>query len=221
MKTVIINCEASQAVQDYFIEKGYELYLFSGNKAYPAVSNHPDLYLFYDGELFVEPSVLLEGIVCSSIGESYPDHVKYNVAKVGDYVICHPKYVDEKLFNHLEERYTIISVKQGYSKCSTLVVDESSIITSDLGIYKAVQQFNLNALLISPGHILLNGLDYGFIGGAGVRVEKSVFFCGDITKHPDYEKIKDFIEKRELKIEYTKEPLMDLGSLFIIESVRK
>ncbi|MBN2797090.1 MAG: hypothetical protein JXR88_16885 [Clostridia bacterium] len=221
MKTVIINQDASQSIQNYFKSKGYDLYLFSGTKAYPSVQNHPDLYLFYDGELFVEPSVDLKGIVCSPIGDAYPENVKYNVAKVGSYIICHPKYVDEDLLHHLKKHYTIIPVKQGYSKCSTLIIDDRSIITSDQGIYKAVKAHDLDALLISPGFIELKGMNYGFIGGAGIRMEEAIFFCGDITKHPDYKKIKNFIENRHLKIDYTKEPLTDLGSLFIIESVRK
>lgn len=221
MKKLIINHQASKEIISFFEVRGYDIHSFYGSKAYEAVRHHPDLYLFYDGDLFVEPSVNMDGIKCSEIGFEYPDHVKYNVAKVGQHFICNPQYLDETLFQYLDDQYTLIAVKQGYAKCSTLVVDETSIITSDKGIYKAVLDQGLDALLIRPGYISLPGLSYGFIGGSGVRFENEVFFCGDISKHPDFDKIENFITSKALKISFAQGPLMDLGSLFFVESVRK
>jgi hypothetical protein len=69
-------------------------------------------------------------------------------------------------------------------------------------------------LLIDKGHIQLQGFDYGFIGGASGRIGDTIIFNGDITQHPDYEKIAAFIEDRDLKIKYfTEYPLEDIGSI--------
>ena len=62
---------------------------------------------------------------------------------------------------------TKIHVKQGYTRCSLLPVDDRSFITSDAGIAKTLAEHDTDVLLIHPGHIHLPGFDYGFIGGTG------------------------------------------------------
>lgn len=222
MKTIILSKDASQSVVDYFLNRGLSVETFEGTVAYEAVSNHPDLYMFYDGDLYTEPTVPYKGIVCEAIGEHYPDNVKYNIAKVGEAIIGNFDLIGPTLIEHLlDKAYRLIHVKQGYAKCSTLVVDDHSIITSDKGIWKAARAHEIDALLIQPGFIELPGHDYGFIGGCSVRLDQAIFFSGDITKHPDYEAIKAFITKRALTIDYVEGPLMDLGSFIILESVKK
>lgn len=224
MTKVLVSCDASKLVKNY-LKEHFEVIDFKGHTTYDAVKNHPDLFMFFDEVLFTEKSIDLKGIpqvVGEAIGEKYPENVKYNIAKVGSHVICNEKTTAELLKRHLKNKdYTIIPVKQGYAKCSTLVIDDHSIITSDQGIYKAVIKAGLDACLIRPGFINLPGLDAGFIGGCAFRFNEIVFFSGDISKHPDYDVIKKFIDQRNLTIEYTEEPLVDLGSFILIESVEK
>jgi hypothetical protein len=98
-----------------------------------------------------------------------------------------------------------------------LKLDEENAITADEGIYRALREISVNALLIKPGHISLPPYSYGFIGGAsGVDTDK-VFFLGDFSSHPDKEKMQDFIENLGMKIiSLSDEPLMDLGGLMFI-----
>ncbi len=207
---------AYQETIDYF-SQFFEIILFKDQKRpYPGVSAHPDIFLFYDEKLFVEKNIELDGIRCEEIGNTYPLDVKFNIAKIDDYIICNTKYISDSIKNHIIEKgYEIIHVKQGYAKCSTLVV-KHGIITSDKGIYKACKG-KIDALLIEEGGILLPPLSHGFIGGAAVCFNNIVFFNGDITKHRDYNRIRDFILKRGLEIKYIKRPLMDIGSFIIIE----
>jgi hypothetical protein len=69
-------------------------------------------------------------------------------------------------------------VKQGYTKCSLVVVDEKSVITSDMGLAAALQRFEIDVLLISQGHVALPGLQYGFLGGASGRAGDEILFNG-------------------------------------------
>lgn len=219
MKRIIINIEASPATLNYFKNEGYVIDLFQGKKSYEAVRNHPDLYMFYDGVLFCDPSVdvNVDKIIGPDIGPKYPENIKYNLAKVGNYIIGMEKMVPQVLKEHFKNcGYNFIDVNQGYAKCSTAIIDDESIITSDRGIHLKALDNNIESLLIRPGHILLPGLSYGFIGGCTLAHKDKVFFNGDIDKHPDYESIKEFIGKRNLKIDFIKEPLRDLGSFILV-----
>jgi len=217
-----MSCEASDQVQAYFKSRGYEVMLFEGDKTYPAVKNHPDLYMFYDKGLICDPSVKVDVHQTHgpSIGPSYPANVTYNFAKLGSYIIGLEAALCQVMRDHMDKMgYDLIAVNQGYAKCSVGIVDDRSLITSDKGIYKACQARGLDVLLIQPGHIHLPGLDYGFIGGTCVRVGQDMFFAGAIEDHPDYIAIRDFLEVRGLNCVGTQEPLRDLGSFILIESV--
>jgi hypothetical protein len=93
-------------------------------------------------------------------------------------------------------------------------VDEKSIITADRGIYHSVTSAGMDALLINPGHIVLKGFDYGFIGGAAFKISKhKLAFTGLLELHPDKDKILKFLADRKIEPIYlTKQPIFDIGS---------
>ena len=217
-RKIVISEKAHQETFDYFVLKGFEIIKFKDQlKPYKAVSHHPDMFMFFDDKLFVEKDIPLDGIRCESLGVKYPETVKFNLAKIGEFVVCKYDVISEGIKEHLKQKnYTIINVNQGYSKCSTAVIGDA-FITSDKGIYDACIKEGIIGLLIRPGYIELPDLDYGFIGGTCVSYDDVVYFNGDITKHPDYEAIKSFITKRNKKIDYINIPLTDVGSFIIIE----
>lgn len=215
MNKAYVSVEAYKETIDHLENLNLQVSLFDHqDKPYQAVANHPDMFMFYDDSLFYEGSLRLEGKKCSLLGLAYPETVKFNIAKVGKYIICKWSAIDLTIKDHiLKKAYHVIDVKQGYAKCSTAVVG-SGIITSDKGIYKACLGL-LDCLLIEPGHIILPGLDYGFIGGCMVTVGDYLVCNGNLSKHPDYEKMLVFIERQGLKLLDTKEPLRDIGSIII------
>jgi len=108
-----------------------------------------------------------------------------------------------------------IDVKQGYSKCSICVVDENSVITADQGIAKKIsKEKGPDCLLISPGHIILERHEYGFIGGSCGLIGNEIVFNGDISLHPDFKRISNYIKSRGLSLKWFpgREP-EDIGSL--------
>ena len=243
MSTIYISETANPLLIEYLKQQGHIIKIVEmSDITYKPVSSHPDIYICSMGSgrpvFFGCPE---------KIGNKYPENIIYNAACTGKYFIHNTKYTDSELLEHIKsqvinsvkdaENIEIIDVPQGYTKCNTLIVDEYSIITSDVGIYNACYgrpritdvdasaKFDKNylsgasvpqleVLLIEKGHIILQGFDYGFIGGTSGRVGDTIIFNGDITQHPDYEKIAAFIESRGLKIKYFAEyPLEDIGSI--------
>lgn len=148
------------------------------------------------------------------VGMAYPEDCIYNAACTGKHFIhntniTHPDLLAAARSSGMD----IIHVKQGYAKCSCVLVDEDSIITSDAGIAKACKD-KLDCLLISPGNILLEGFEYGFPGGCSGRIDDEIIFNGNLAAHPNCREITGFIRSRGLRVKYFSDyPLTDIGSI--------
>ena len=146
----------------------------------------------------------------------YPYDVPLNAARVGHYLIANQAVLDNKIMEFCKKNgIKIINVKQGYAKCSTIVVDEHSIITADQSIERAAIEARIDTLLIEQGHITLPGCDYGFIGGAcGFIGKNKIAFTGNIHKHSSYAKIKNFLDRKGIQmISLTDDDLIDIGGI--------
>ena len=196
------------------------------------VKNHPDMLCFHIGGkkwIFYKSvyeknkrtidELNLEAVLADDpINGKYPYNIALNAACLGDYIICAEKYTDKLILENCAVSKKILNVKQGYAKCSVCVVDENSVITSDISVYKACIQYKIDVLLIKCGHIDLKGYDYGFIGGcSGLTDKNTLAFTGDIKKHPDYEDIKKFCGSKNVEIiSLSQKKLYDYGSLLPI-----
>ena len=199
------------------------------------VASHPDMLIFVGfGKLFchanyyVENKHLIDKIITSSrlelilsneeMGEKYPNDVKFNAALVGNKLICNRKTVSKLILAEAEKNgCEIIHVSQGYTKCSVCIVSENAIITSDKPIFDACIAHGIDALLITEGNIDLPGYNYGFIGGATGILGDSVYFCGDISKHHDGERIIEFCQNHgKTANSLSDQNLLDVGTIFFI-----
>lgn len=144
-------------------------------------------------------------------GYLYPDDAALCACDTGKYLIYNPKTVDSSILKCA--RRELIPVNQGYTKCSVCVVSKDAFITSDCAIASKALQVGMDVLLVEPGHIELDGFDYGFIGGATFLInEKLLAFTGTLTAHPDREKILAFLKKHHLEpVFLTDEPIFDIG----------
>ena len=192
--------------------------------------SHPDM-LFYitgQGKIICEPSIyelyykqfrdnniiLIKGN--STLSCNYPNNIAYNVARVNNFAFHNTKYTDRVITEYLEnENVRLIHINQGYAKCSICVVSENAIITSDRSIEKVASRENLDVLLINEGNILLEGHNYGFIGGASFKRNKNtICFTGILKHHPDYSKIQSFLNKYNISTEYLSvNKIIDFGSI--------
>ena len=195
-----------------------------------AVSTHPDmqichivgnkyvceptLYEYYFDKLKKYKVVLLKGK--KSISDTYPDDVSYNVVVTENIFLHNLKYTDRVILNEVESSaISIYKVKQGYTKCATCIIDNNALITSDEGIYKVCVANNIDCMLIEKGFIKLGDHHDGFIGGCcGFMGSKKLLFCGDITKHPSYNKIVEFASKYSVEISASSTDILtDIGSI--------
>lgn len=170
----------------------------------------PELYIFLKEKNF--PSKILSGRKNPVTG--YPNDIAYNAASIGNFLFCNKKCTDVQIIK-ISEKYkkNIIDTNQGYAKCSIAKVSEKAIITADVSIYKKAVKYGIDALLVSPGNIVLDGYDSGFIGGCSIRMPEKLIFTGDISNHPDYKRIVEFCDKHQTEVDYIKGfPLTDLGS---------
>ena len=152
------------------------------------------------------------------IGKNYPENVRLNCLYIGGGLYGRISAADASVLDFCaKEGIECVDVKQGYTRCSALALNDHAVITSDSSIQKALESGGAEVLRIKEGHIRLDGYDYGFIGGASFADDNTVFFFGNAKKHPDFEKIKAFCDKyhSEIEILCREEPLTDIGGAVI------
>ena len=146
----------------------------------------------------------------------YPNDAQMNIAALGNTVIYNPRVSYAPSVEYLLStcRMRGVSVRQGYAKCSVLIVDDNSLITSDAGIARAARAAGLNVLEITSGHVTLDGFAHGFLGGAGVKLSADTLaFTGTLDHHPDKSRILAFLAARGISAVYlTSLPVFDIGS---------
>lgn len=199
------------------------------------VSSHPDMLLFFaPNAVFCTKSYYeiatneLEEIsltygypirfIEGEYGTEYPCDVLLNALPLGEHLFCNTKTVAKEL---LELNYIPCHVNQGYTKCSALPLGSKALITSDTSIAESAKKCGINVLQICKGHISLTGYNYGFIGGCANFAPRNemntVFFSGDLSEHPDAERIEYFCQINGFDIIYLSQNcLCDIGTIFMI-----
>jgi hypothetical protein len=194
------------------------------------ISGHPDIQMFVHGKnLFIHPDIdkqfikniekHINIIYCSTkLKKNYPYDIPYNIAVVGNFAIHKKNSTDKLIQNYfLKHGINILDTKQGYTKCSTLIVKDS-IITSDKSIADTAKSVGIDALLISKNFIELPGYKHGFIGGASGSYEDTIYLTGMIDHHPNKNEIESFIEAKNMKLKIlSNKQITDAGSIFFIE----
>lgn len=149
----------------------------------------------------------------------YPQDVAYNVLDTKKAIFSLVEKTDPTILELArEQNKTCVRVAQGYARCSTLAFGQA-VISADPSVLKAAKDNGLSVLPIRPGHVILPGYDYGFIGGAsGVFENNEVAFFGDLCLHPDGEAIRHFIHEQGFSVlEVLDWPLTDVGTILRID----
>ena len=199
---------------------------------YEAVSGHPDILMHIcDDKVILHKDIdkaflhhlesLNLNVLLSkkSIGYKYPNNIILNGVSTSEFFIHNTKYTDEKLLTLIGNKQ-IVNVSQGYTKCSTAVVSNKAIMTSDTIIADSMKKLDVDVLLLPPGDILLPGLDYGFIGGTcGLIDDKTMCFYGNLEKYKYGNNVIDFLKKHNIKPVYLSNgKLVDRGSILVIDT---
>ena len=184
---------------------------------------HADLMVFLSGQMAVAAEGIYPHIVnyltnrgytvkaASGQGPVYPADAGLCVCCTGRYDIFDPKTAHPMAAALLDG--IPVRVAQGYARCAVCVVDKQSIVTSDPGVSRAAKTAGMDVLQICPGHIALDGYEYGFIGGASFKLnENTVAFTGTLDGHPDRERIFAFLASHGQKpVILTDRPIFDIG----------
>ena len=149
--------------------------------------------------------------------ENYPNNIILNSLNLEKYFIHNLKHTDPNLL-YLVKNKKLINVSQGYTNCSILKVTERAFITSDNGIYKNLIKEGFDILLIPYGDIILDGFDYGFIGGTGGLISSTTLvFFGSLDNFAYGSLVKEFLKKHNiLPIYLSDEKLHDRGSILYL-----
>ena len=199
------------------------------------VASHPDMLmlplgnrLFVYKEYYEAHASLLDTIaettarklctVDTAVSTQYPDDVGLNLFTVGKHLLGRTDKTPRKILDYAEEQgYMLHFVKQGYAKCSTVVLGDCAVITADPSILEVTNAIGVASLSISAGGASLPGYDYGFLGGTCGVFGECIFFCGTLDSHPDGAAIADFCHSHGFEpILLSDRPLFDVGSIFFL-----
>ncbi len=197
---------------------------------YPAVCGHPDMLLhIIDNKniilhknidkKFVESLKNLGiNIILSnnSLRDKYPKDITLNALNIGNIFMHKLNYTDPNLISLVNHK-KLLNINQGYAKCSTAIVSENAVMTSDMKIGKILKENNIDVLLLPPGDIILPSLDYGFIGGTcGLLDNNTLAFYGDLDMYKYGNEVLSFLRKHNVEpIFLSKSKLIDRGSIFV------
>ncbi len=231
MNIIFLSELANEVLIEYMKTKGAVVLVPKDDRFEARINSHPDLVIsIIDNTLIVDENANIEIFkqldtlgVPYILGNSmltavYPNDIAYNAVISKDCLIHNLNHTNSLVLQHAKNiGKKLISVKQGYTKCSTVVVNNNTIITSDQGIHQASKD-EMNTLLIQPGYVLLEGHDYGFLGGTSGSFKDTIIFHGDLSEHPDFEKIVAFAEANDKEVVHFKEfPLTDIGSILVYQ----
>ncbi|MCI8332571.1 MAG: hypothetical protein HFE78_07075 [Clostridiales bacterium] len=223
---VFVSADADSLLIEQFQKRGLEVIpLPPFEKLAEPIASHPDTLLFPLGqtllmheEYYERNKNLFAGLsVCLTnepMAPCYPHDILFNALATEKGVFCLEKYTSRfiKAYNT-----TIINVKQGYARCTTALVNSHALMTADPSIEKAAKDQHIDVLRIRQAAIALPGYPYGFIGGCCARLGHEMLFAGDITAHPDYAAIRNFLLKQNCEpVPLSKHRLTDYGGFVFI-----
>lgn len=199
-----------------------------------AVSTHADAVLFFLRDRLFLPKAYYEknseiierilsvGSLTPVLTESlphspYPHDVPLCALNLSsDAVIANRRHLAPEIVKYCDENaIPIYNTKQGYAKCTAAYM--GGIISADRSTLAAAESGGFASLKISEGHVLLDGYDYGFIGGASGFDGNDLYFCGDLDSHPDGSRVREFCGNMGIAcVSLSSLPLHDVGSIFFI-----
>jgi len=196
---------------------------------YPAISGHPDIFFTrVDKQLLAAPNLPSEyfdilqnhkinfHVGEKSPGKKYPESARYNAVVSSQYLVHNTKITDTAILQFCVDKIKI-NVKQGYTRCSMLFLDDDHVITSDEKIASVLENKHIETLLVTSQGIDLPGFKNGFFGGCCGVVHNSLYILGNLDKYPDGEIVHGFAAKINIRlIELCNAPLFDGGGVFFV-----
>ena len=233
----LIGENANADIKKALSNQGLDVIILpADNRHAPQVSSHADMLLFvldntvfcneayYKNHQLIFDKIKEYGYQINSsefnISSKYPNDVALNQAVIAKNIFGLSKSCAKSILDCANKQgYEYHSIKQGYTKCSTLILGDKGIISADSTIINTAKKLGISTLKIenSPEEIVLNGYDYGFIGGASAVYEKTVFFFGNIMLHSQGREIVKFCRDNGFEtVSLSQTRLCDIGGAIIL-----
>ena len=226
---VIIDKKIPAPAKEKLSEYGELIEFESSGITYGAISGHPDIFLCkiknsiasaantpdnYKKIFYNKNIPVING--CKTVNDTYPQSASYNAVITEKFLIHRVDITDDSIIRNCDILEKI-NVGQGYCRCS-LVGLNNNFITSDYGIYKTLNERELNVLYVQPDDVVLPGYPHGFFGGACGVSEDKFFIIGSLGYFKDGDMVRGFINTAGFEIvELYDGPLFDGGSIIFLE----
>lgn len=212
MSTVYLSHRAIEPLKSYLRRAGHEVVEVSDDPRFgPGVESHADLRYC---KLGVRGPVLERET--PPFSPDYPDNAAMCALVLDRFLIHRLDITDAHVLQYCRTRgFREIHIRQGYARCACVAVDGRSVITSDPGLFRALSRIpELDVLRVREGFVALPGYPTGFLGGASGRVGDEIVINGDLSRHPDFEIMREFIRAHGLALRhFPGEALVDIGSI--------
>lgn len=236
-----VSAQAPSAALAALEEKGIRLLRVSPSDSLLDIcASHPDMRICHLGEdhIAVDPSAVKEQAFLEQAGLNvirvrqqpkapYPKDIALNCLFMGNCLFGKLENLCSEIKKYAADRkQTLVSVRQGYSKCAVCVLSERAAITSDPGLFQALSANGVEVLKIRSGSIFLKGAgeDGGMIGGCcGLIAPGCLAVCGDLRTHPDFHAMADFLRRHQIRIQMLLPgKLIDVGGILpLLEAVEE
>ena len=206
------------------------VFSFSSNKLQKPVSTHPDMtfchlgmnyavveknsFKYYNELLKKYDFHIIQGK--NYVDPEYPKDIALNCVIINGILFHRLDSTDKAVLEYAyENSLKLVNVSQGYTKCSTVIIDKNSVITSDEGLFRAYKREGIDALFVSYEGIKLDGYSNGFIGGAGGMISRNTLaFYGNISDYKDYNIINEFLTGKKISVKSLSDSVLyDYGSI--------
>ncbi len=231
-KTIVCDSRLPDAMKST-LQNDYHILEFSAkNVVEEPLHGHPDIFLAQINEKLIiapnSPKYIFDYLHTHSIlyqmgkenvGFSYPEIAKYNVSANQNLILCNSTICDSEILNY-SKNLEIINVKQGFCRCSTLILEEDVFITSDQGIFKVLKNRNLEVHYFSDTNIFLPGYRHGLLGGClGIDKEsRRVVVSGSLDTLENGNELRLMLQNLAYDVlELGNKCLLDVGGFFIID----
>lgn len=232
MITAIVSALASEKCTEALFLRGFSVLRCPKGPQDAPLCHHPDMQLARLGaDIFCSEDFFLTGadffsaltkkprVLPDAAGARYPEDCAYNLLVMGNAFFYNPKSIAPALLQAAKARgFHAYPTKQGYAACTVCPLGAHHAITADAGMAKVLSAAGIEVLRIGAEGIALSPYEHGFIGGAGGIYKDTVYFYGDISRHPDYQKMNAFAKAAGYTlVSLSEEPLSDLGGILFIE----